>query len=82
MANLIHLMTATRAVGILDGRITWSEPVEYLEAALYASLHLDQCRPLMAAALYAVALKVADYAVDYGEEAACHLISEAQRTKP
>lgn len=80
MAAIIQRMGLTRAVGILDGRIKWTDPREYLEAALYVSINERTCREYMAASLYKIALMLADYAVDHGEEAAVALITEA--TKP
>jgi hypothetical protein len=79
MIGIIRLMTPMRAIGILDGTITWEDAREYLEAALYVSIHETQCRASMAAALYATALRVADYAVDHGEDAAVALIASTRR---
>ncbi len=78
MPAIIKIMGPLRAVGILDGHITWDDPEEYLEAALYVSLHPSLCRELMAAALYKVALMVADYAVDHGQEAAIQLLKDTK----
>lgn len=79
MIGIIRLMTPMRAIGTLDGTIRWEDPREYLEAALYVSIHRTQCRSGMAAALYVTALRVADYAVDHGEDAAVALIASTQR---
>ena len=77
MVGIIKIMGATRAIGILDGHIAWTDPMEYLEAALYVSLHERTCREYMAASLYKIALMIADCAVDHGEEAACALIKDS-----
>ncbi len=81
-AAIIRSMTVQRATEILDGRQEWREPLEYLEAALYVSLHEALCRPLMAASLYRVAIMLADYAVEQGEAAACRLIERARGAWP
>lgn len=68
-------MTPIRAQGLIAGRLTWDDPREFLEAALYISLHphyKDAIGPLA----FTMADHLANYAVDNGEEAAVKLIRE------
>lgn len=68
-------MTPFKAAGILRGVIEWTDPREYLEAALYISTHRHHAN-MVPLHIYATATKLADYAVDNGEEAAVKLIRE------
>lgn len=71
-------MTPFRACRIIDGSYQWEEPLEYLEACLYAATHQASVQGLLGPAYLTIAKHIADYAVDFGETAACQLIRETR----
>lgn len=70
------MMTAYKAAMILNHQEQARSPLEYLEAALFASIHGGQMKGLIDGNTWNTAKNLADYAVDHGEANAVKLIQE------
>jgi hypothetical protein len=70
-------MTPMHIAGLINGTLDWKDPREYLEACLNYSL-TSSADGLVQPRKGFLALQIADYAVDHGEEAAIKVIMQAK----